>query len=322
MFTVFDLETTGLSPSEGDIIQFAYATFDDSNICIKADCLYFYYPGLLWSDEAYAIHNIPLDFLYQYADKFEENLIKMWTVLSGANVCGHNVRDFDCPFATAFLAKFGLTNLRFGIIQDTMWAFKPMTKRKVKLMKLGEACGLTPAYISNACTMWFGERGANTSAHNAMYDVAATALITLYGLRKNYISFDPQVILTLDSQYLNPSLLEADDSGATVQAIPERYNVVFTLIDGDITIEHHFNPDREKYQLDDNPYEGEPVMLKPYLSKVDEGIYNTVLFSTTTLTLRVTDAGDMFEVSNGSIKLTTPDLDLRGFAKGCKDDKE
>ena len=85
MFVVFDLETTGLSSMQNDIIQFSYIMFDSNNMFVRADNLYFYYEGMSWSQEVADIsHGISLDFLKTQADKFKENVIvSSRCVLSG-----------------------------------------------------------------------------------------------------------------------------------------------------------------------------------------------------------------------------------------------
>ena len=78
MFVVFDLETTGLSSMQNDIIQFSYIMFDSNNMFVRADNLYFYYEGMSWNQEVADIsHGISLGFLKTQADKFKENVIQM-----------------------------------------------------------------------------------------------------------------------------------------------------------------------------------------------------------------------------------------------------
>lgn len=191
MFVVFDLETTGFSGSYDDIIEFSYIKFDTNLSVIDAGTLFFYYEGMSWSEDAYAVHGIPQEFLKQFEGDFRKNVIRMWTILSGSNVCGHNAKQFDCPFSKTWLARQGLDGLQFGIINDTMTAFRPMTHTsKVKLTKLSEMNGLTPDVIRNAAKIWFGDNGVESRAHNASYDTAATALLTLTALRKGYMSFE------------------------------------------------------------------------------------------------------------------------------------
>ncbi len=190
MFTVFDIETTGLDSGTCDIVQFAYILFDSNNVPARAESLYFYYDGMHWDqDVADKTHQFSLDFLKQYKDKFRENCIKMFTVLSEAIVIGHNSNKFDVPFVTNWLRRFCFPYLHPSYCEDTMLFMRPLTKRaRIKLMSLAELCEVTEQEIQLLGTRCFGEEFTSASAHNAMYDVAATSLITLYALKKGYFS--------------------------------------------------------------------------------------------------------------------------------------
>ena len=219
MFVVFDLETTGLSSMQNDIIQFSYIMFDSNNMFVRADNLYFYYEGMSWSQEVADIsHGISLDFLKTQADKFKENVIKMYTVLNHANVCGHNSNSFDCPFVKNWLKRMGLSDFEFGIQQDTMLAFRPYTKRaRIKLTKLAAMFGLSDAEIDYATKLWFGIT-ESTQSHDARFDTAMTALLTIGGINKKLITFD-RVVAPSINEDIDDSELDMDDSvTATAQS--------------------------------------------------------------------------------------------------------
>ena len=216
MFVVFDLETTGLSSMQNDIIQFSYIMFDSNNMFVRADNLYFYYEGMSWSQEVADIsHGISLDFLKTQADKFKENVIKMYTVLNHANVCGHNSNSFDCPFVKNWLKRMGLSDFEFGIQQDTMLAFRPYTKRaRIKLTKLAVMCGLSDTEIDYATKLWFGIT-ESTQSHDARFDTAMTALLTIGGINKKLITFD-RVVAPSINEDIDDSELDMDDSVTAV----------------------------------------------------------------------------------------------------------
>lgn len=188
MFTVFDVETTGLNQHKDDIIQFAYVTFHRGRV-VKSDVLYFYYEGMTWSEEAYNIHHIPLEFLKQHEKEFYPNLIKMFTVLGGANVGGFNNIIFDCPFAQLWLSRMGLPNLEYREVQDVMVAYRPvMHKPRFSLIALTEHMNVKPSDVKRTAKLWFKEK-AGDQAHDASYDTTATAIFVLQGIAKGLIDF-------------------------------------------------------------------------------------------------------------------------------------
>lgn len=314
MFTVFDIESTGLSPMHNDLIQFAYVTFDDNLMMLKSDVLYFFYEGMSWSDDAYEIHHIPMEELKKHADEFEANLIKMWTVLSGANVCGHNIIKFDCPFVTRWLERFGLSGLRFGIMQDTMVGFRPMNRgHDMKLSRLCELCDVDENVINQYLPIWFPESGA-TTFHNAAYDVAATAVCTILGLHKGYLSFDIKVVHNIDAASIDVNMLESSEP-IKVPMLPESEQVYFKLIgnSGEIITEQFIS---NKEGFTDTSVLPTSIAFPYNLSEVDEGIYECVE-SGNTMRLQVTPIGDVFTVRNDMVCLSTPDLNLRKFTEGA-----
>lgn len=234
MFVVFDLETTGFSEMTNDIIQFAYIMFDNNNMFVKAETLYYYYEGMSWSDEAYKVHKISLDFLREHKDEFRANLIKMYSVLNHANVVGHNSERFDCPFVRNWLRRMGISGLEFGIRYDTMLAYKPVTKRsRIKLTKLCDIMNITPEYVNAMSKVWF-ENESELAHHDAAYDTTATALLTLRGIEKNLISFTVNTNAVVSEESSNSSIdmdsmLANDETRATD---PNRY-IVELKQDGD-----------------------------------------------------------------------------------------
>lgn len=191
MFVVFDLETTGFSSVSSDVIQLAYIVFDSNNMFVKAETLYFYYEGMSWSEDAYNVHHIPLDFLRKHKDKFRENLIKAYSVLNHANVIGHNSEDFDCPFIRNWLRRMGIAGLEFGVRNDTMKAYRPLTRKaRIKLTALCRMMNITDDIVNQMTQIWFNDSG-EFAHHNAAFDTTATALLTLRGIDRNLIAFAP-----------------------------------------------------------------------------------------------------------------------------------
>lgn len=190
MYVVIDLETTGFDPATCDIIEFAYAAFEDNGIFIKAERLYFYHKGMSWNEEAYKVHQIPLSFLEKHEDEFKTNLIKMYSILNNNTVVGFNCKHFDCPFAVTWLARQGIYGLSFHRIKDVMLSYKPITKRsRIKLTKLTEMMQIDPNTVRTFTERWFGGDEVGLRSHEASYDVTITALLTFMAVNKNLMTF-------------------------------------------------------------------------------------------------------------------------------------
>ncbi len=275
MFVVFDLETTGFSEATCDIIEFAYVEFDENLQFVKSEQLYFYYKGMSWSEEAYKVHQIPLSFLEKHEDKFRENIIKMYTVLNHANVVGHNALRFDCPFAKTWLLRQGIRNLEYGVIQDTMIAFQPIYHgKRISLVKLAQICGITPDGVNYMLPIWFPNAKPSRS-HEAAFDVVETALITLQGLSKNLIRFEP---LLLDDMTMESSDISSMYEESHTLVDPDRF--ILELVDDEEKVSYHFmNHDYQQYidlvptDVDIERYELTNKLFPVQLSMVDFNSY-------------------------------------------------
>lgn len=216
MYVVYDLETTGFKSVSDDIIEFAYIMFDDNGLYLRSEQLYFYYKGMSWSEEAYAVHKIPLSFLETQADKFQENIIKMYTVLAYNTVVGYNNDSFDNPFAKNWLARQGLPNLTIGRSVDMMKVCKPLHgKARIKLTTLCEKLGYTPDVINQVNSFYFNTNDTSR-AHEAGYDVTATAMLVNYCLNKNMLTFKALNNSASDSTYVDNNAVMLSGNTCTV----------------------------------------------------------------------------------------------------------
>ena len=250
MYLVFDLETTGLDSNVCEVIEFSYVMFDDDNMFIKAETLYFYHPGMHWSEEAYNVHHISREFLRQYEDDFKKNLIKMYTVLNLGKVCGHNALRFDCVFAKNWLERMGLPDLNFKQIEDTMVMFKSVTKKgRIKLTKLQELFEISDEAVNYMRDVWYHD-GVTTDemgAHNAEWDVTLTALLTLQGINKGFCSFNENV-----KQQVKESIdIDTLDFNETVVGLPDTFYVKLGDVVKAVNIKKNFVEEVDK---DSVPY--------------------------------------------------------------------
>lgn len=255
MYVVFDLETTGFDRYNCDVIEFSYLAFDDfTNALVKAETLYFYYPGMSWSEDAYAVHKISREFLKQHADKFDENLIKMFTVLNLGKVCGHNAREFDCKFAEQWLMRMGMPQLEFTQIEDTMTMFQSITKTsRISLAKLRARMGVEDDVVDTMRDLWYhgGQKTEKMSAHNAEWDVTATALILMKGINNGFCSFKPR-----DPNEKLPDINFDDlDFGGTSTDIFNHENTVYlNVYGGNAYAVNLMLKEQQSLSVDDRPY--------------------------------------------------------------------
>lgn len=208
LFTVGDIETTGLSHREHDIIQFAYAITNEFGKVIKAECLYFYYPGVerSWSEQAYDVHGIPLEELRKHAEEFEVNCKKMWIAVAKSNFVGYNSDRFDLPFIKGWLRRMGFPMPEEYTSHDVMNIVRPHVG-KYKLTQATESLGFTADIISRITETNFGTVGR---AHLAFYDVTATSLLFSYAVRKKWVNLTPVTATEVSENYTERHLDEAE----------------------------------------------------------------------------------------------------------------
>lgn len=113
VYTFIDIETTGLMRFDAnsvlipDLLEFSYLQVDSKTLrIVKSGSLYFYQDFFDIENEAQDIHHLTREFLMQYRDQFEENLIALASITCNAVLCGKNSRKFDIPFIKHFLRKY------------------------------------------------------------------------------------------------------------------------------------------------------------------------------------------------------------------------
>lgn len=185
IYTIFDLETSGLNAGTDDVLQFAYMLLDsDTNQCLRANSFYLWEDDFRWTFDAYNVHGISKEFLKALPkERMPEKYQEMFTVLSRANLAGYNVAKFDRPFVDAFLANRSVKPLPYDSITDVMALAQKATGKRKKLTELTRELGHTPESVQAINNLWFGTTG---QAHDASYDVTATALCLVELRRLGY----------------------------------------------------------------------------------------------------------------------------------------
>jgi DNA polymerase III epsilon subunit-like protein len=182
MYTFIDIETTGFSRTEDEIISFAYIlTGTDFKTIIDTGVRYLYQEGQKNSSPgAYEVHGLSNRFLAAYAEEYENNLCKLNKIASCCRLVGHNVDAFDAPFIEAYLNKNGFIYDRLrGESIDTMKAFHSVYGKRKKLTDLCNDYDITPNIISTLQAKLFKGYRIFDRAHDAAYDTTATLLLTV-----------------------------------------------------------------------------------------------------------------------------------------------
>lgn len=200
LYTIFDLETTGFSGTSDAVCQFAFMTVNQDMLPVRARNYYMYKEGMSWSEEAAGVHKLTREFLKQYESEYEHNLLNMYTVLQRGNLVGHNSNGFDIPFVRQFLIREGFPPLEPGICFDTMQLWRKHFGKRMKLSNLPEALGIPESQIINLAKIMYKDNAGDLRAHNACYDVAATACCLKVAVSKGLCSLHPAPVAVQGSQ--------------------------------------------------------------------------------------------------------------------------
>lgn len=195
IYTVIDIETSGLSRENADILSFSYALTDGKEI-LAADTLYFWTDGMQWSQESYEIHGLSKEFLSQYKDDFDKNLRAMFSVVQDSVLVGYNsgymdkfgvLHGFDYQVIKNFLLR---NMLDFPIPSSFVDLLKIARSRETnapnkKLQSMVDYYGISREEIARVNNTVYPDSKA--VAHNSGYDVVCTAYILKEMLAKDLI---------------------------------------------------------------------------------------------------------------------------------------
>lgn len=177
LYTLFDIETTGLSRSKDAVVQFAYTTITQDFVHVRSACLHFYKDGMPWSYEAEKVHGLSQDYLKQFKGQYHANLQHMYSVLQYGNLIGHNSKSFDIPFSDNFMCRNGLPTLEIGTCYDTMLLWRSRFGKAMRLQQLPAELGITQQQITAIADMRFKNTEGIRRPHDAPYDVTATYFV-------------------------------------------------------------------------------------------------------------------------------------------------
>jgi len=248
IYTVIDIETSGLSRENADVLSFSYALTDGKEI-LAADTLYFWTEGMQWSQESYEIHGLSKEFLSQYKDDFDRNLRAMFSVVQDSVLVGYNsgymdkfgvLHGFDYQVIKNFLLR---NMLDFPIPSSFVDLLKIARSRETnapnkKLQSIVDYYGISREEIARVNNTVYPDSKA--VAHNSGYDVVCTAYILKEMLAKDLIEVTTNFrqIVANDFQFVMVGgVMTAVYNDSVVYSFAEFVNefpVIYTQIFGGI----------------------------------------------------------------------------------------
>lgn len=248
IYTVIDIETSGLSRENADVLSFSYALTDGKEI-LAADTLYFWADGIKWNQESYQTHGLSKEFLSQYKDDFDKNLRAMFSVIQDSILVGYNsgyidkfgvLHGFDYQVIKNFLLR---NMLDFPIPSSFVDLLKIARSRETnapnkKLQSMVDYYGVSREEIARVNNTVY--QGSKAVAHNSGYDVVCTAYVLKEMLAKDLIEVTTNFrqIVANDFQFvMTDGVMTAIYNDSVVYSFAEFVNefpVIYTQIFGGI----------------------------------------------------------------------------------------
>ena len=191
--TVYDIETTGFSGAQNDLLSFAYLTLDGTfSKVLHKGVLYFYREGMEDPEanrEAFAVHGLTKDFLKQFAGQYDTNMARMYKILSSSITIGHNNTKFDKPFIVNYTNKmnFLLPIQAFQYEWDTMVMWKKLIKGghfNLAELPYRPAVGFTKESLQAMHKVLFSGMQVRSVDHDATFDVVKTFALFIAAVLK------------------------------------------------------------------------------------------------------------------------------------------
>lgn len=186
-YIIFDTETTGLKP--GQIGQLSYAIVDTDKK--KATGKNFYFEVYQMDEKAQEVHGLSIEKLKELSGgkTFMDNSEEIFEDFAGKIWVGHNIQ-FDIKFLDKELERCQM----YYELRDSFCTMRHFTDvmripstRGFKFPRLEELVnflGITPKEIETFANTIFG---GFSGYHDARYDVAATTLCFLRGIKEGFI---------------------------------------------------------------------------------------------------------------------------------------
>lgn len=105
IYTVYDIETTGLNVNTCEILEYGYIRVNEKTEIVAYGELYFWKPGWQIDRGAAGVHGLTPEFMRQFTEDFDKNLAALYTLTKDAYICGKNSRAFDDKVVHNFLER-------------------------------------------------------------------------------------------------------------------------------------------------------------------------------------------------------------------------
>lgn len=203
----FDVETTGLSPENNDIIQIGLVKFDSTSFELLDERLYYILPegNFVIEQEAEDIHGITKEYLLEHGTSFASVWSEIEQFIGDCDLLSYNGNNFDVPFLCNTLRK---NNLSFNFTKHRFYDALTIERER-------HSNRLADVYKRYTGKELVG-------AHNALADVKATAEV--FALQMADTNFAP--INDEEFEMLSPeNFVKRDNNGDIVFAKGKYANV-------------------------------------------------------------------------------------------------
>lgn len=108
IYTAIDIESTDKYPNEtNEVLSFGYIRFDENFRVYDKGVLYFYKPFFkIDGTPAQQVHGLTSAFLSKYANEFDVNIAKAYSLCYGSFLVGKNSSVFDIPLLKIMFEKY------------------------------------------------------------------------------------------------------------------------------------------------------------------------------------------------------------------------
>ena len=197
IYTIYDIETTGLIPEYHQILSFGYMRVNDKLEILESGTLYFYQDDWTISADSYRVHGLGAEFLNQYKKDFFKNIALMYSMLNNSCVIGKNNIRFDGPFVKRFIKRhtLALDDLRFlqeiDMEKEYGKVYRSETgSRGGTLTDYIEHLGYTQNDVKEVYESLPNKDNHAMHMHGALWDVVCTYLVLKHHVEKNGYKFD------------------------------------------------------------------------------------------------------------------------------------